>query len=113
MAAHADVVERQALVHVDRVRFGTGLQEAAKRLVVVAAARDRLVEQRGVARHTREAVLVDQPTQFPGGEQLTADVVEPHRLARGVQFFQRVHDLHSREARSGARRVPEPALTPA
>ncbi len=50
-------------------------------LVVVGAVGDRLLEDGGVAGHAGDVVLGDQPSQLRPGDQLAADVVEPHRLA--------------------------------
>ena len=66
--------------------------EPADVVVVGAAARDRLLEDRGVRGHAPEAVLPDQPGQLARGDQVAGDVVVPGALPQLAESHQRIHD---------------------
>ena len=72
---------------------------SAHRVVVVGAARDRLVEDGRVRREPGHRVLGDVAGEGAGVEQRPGDVVEPDALAGVVQTRQRVHVRSSRVGR--------------
>ncbi len=69
-------------------------EQLADLVVVLGALGDRLLEDGGVAGHAGDVVLGDQALQLTAGQQLAADVVEPHRLALGGELLQRVRRRH-------------------
>ena len=68
------------------VRGSQGVQQ----IVVQLAARDGLFEDGGIRSHAAQAIFVDQALQFAAGEQVAADVVQPHRLAEFQKVFERI-----------------------
>ena len=63
------------------VRRFAGFAQRADVLVVVAARRDRLFEDGRVRRHAAQAVVLDQPRQFAGLNQVPRDEIVPDALA--------------------------------
>jgi hypothetical protein len=61
-----------------------------KRLRVIGAAGDRLLEDGRVRRHAAEAVLLDQTSELAARDEMAADVVEPHGLTQSLQRQQRI-----------------------
>src|SRR6185312_1447887 len=66
-----------------------------KGIDVIGAASDRLFEDRGIGRDASKPVFGDQPLELAAGEQAAAEIVEPDRLAKGLQGFDRVHVIWS------------------
>ena len=91
VCAVADVLDREAEEDTARVEPLGGRR--AKRLVVEVGVADRLLEDRGVRRDARDAVVDDQALELPGVEQLPRDVVEPDRLAEGLDLVQMVRHV--------------------
>src|SRR5262249_18454159 len=82
-----DVFDHQVPKHV--LGLLAGAHQLDHRLVVVRRAADRLVEDGRVRGHTGHA-LVAQARKLAGRDQLTADVVQPERLADLAQLSGRV-----------------------
>ena len=71
-----------------------GLTELfTERVVVAVGVAHRLLEDRRVGGHAADPVLLDQPAQGPPVEELPADVVQPDRLAEGLDVAQWVTHL--------------------
>jgi hypothetical protein len=70
---------------------GAAAGAAEDALVVGAAARERVGEDRRVRRQAGDAELADVTVERPVVEQVAGDVVEPEALARLVQVLRRVH----------------------
>jgi hypothetical protein len=98
----ADVFEREAFVerHDAAVAGALGLLE---RGVVVAAAGDRLLEDRRVRRHAGKPVALDQPREIALGNEAPRKKVEPKGLAVLVQRAQGI-DRSAGHGRDEARR---------
>ena len=65
----------------------------AERIVVPVGMPHRLLEDGRVRSHPADPVLLDQPGHDPVLEQLAADVVDPDRLAQGLDLAQSVAHL--------------------
>ncbi len=70
-------------------------EQLADLVVVLAALRDRLLEDGGIAGHPGDVVLGDQALELAAGQQVAADVVEPDRLALVAELLHRVRRGHS------------------
>src|SRR5205807_1756565 len=88
---------RDVLGHEGLVRLGDARPpgpEARERFVVVRALRDRLLEDRGVARDPGHSVFLGEPAELPRPQQVSMDVVEPHALPRLPEGQQGILDPH-------------------
>ena len=57
-------------------------------VVVDVAPRHRLLEDGGIGRHPAETVLLDQPRQLAGGDEVPGDVVVPGALPEVAEFHE-------------------------
>ena len=65
-------------------------EQLADLLVVLRPVGDRLLEDGGIAGHPGDVVLGDHPLELAAGQQVAADVVEPHRLTLAGELLQRI-----------------------
>ncbi|MEZ5313742.1 MAG: hypothetical protein R2862_08885 [Thermoanaerobaculia bacterium] len=89
----ADVLDGQRFVDVPGTILA-GPHQPADRLVVLAPAGDRLLEDRRVRRHARDPVVADQAFDGPVFEPPAADEVEPDGLTEIGQCMQRIGSVH-------------------
>src|SRR5439155_25319153 len=88
VAGHLDVFDGETL---EKLRaLEALLDELPNALVVVFAAGDGLFEDRGVGRHARNAVFIDQAFQIAGEDFAATNVVLPDALAEFVELLQRI-----------------------
>ncbi|MGY4314565.1 hypothetical protein ACVWW1_003892 [Bradyrhizobium sp. JR3.5] len=85
-----DVLDREVFEQVGD-RAVALLEGLADRPVILVRAADRLLEDRGVGRHTFDAVGLDQPLQVALGDEAAGKEVQPDGLAVIFECFDGVH----------------------
>src|SRR6202011_850248 len=101
-----NVSNRNLLKACSRVEFRPRRQ-LFQNAVIIRALGDRLFENSGIRRYAPQAIFLDKPLQFAGGNQIPSDVVKPYRLSafeqcsqwirsfRGFQNSSWLHDYFS------------------
>ncbi len=85
-----DVRDLDGVEQRHRRHVRVGGEQVLELFVVVGAAGNGLVKNRGIAGKPAEPVLFHQPLQLSRSDQVAADVVQPDGLPMGMQFQQKI-----------------------
>ena len=92
ISRHLDVLDDQAFGECSIADVAFSIERAMQPGIVVGAAGDRLFEDRRVAGHAAQAVLINQSLEPTAADQAAADMVQPHELATLIQSEEWVHE---------------------
>ena len=87
-----DVAESEQFVATLGVEVGA-IRKRVEKILIERAAGNGLLKNRWIRGHARQSVVVNQALEFAPRHQIAPDVVQPDRLAKSLQLFQRVDGL--------------------
>ena len=93
ISRHLDVLDDQAFDERSIAHVAFSTERAMQPGIVVGAAGNRFVEDRRVAGHAAQAVLINQSLQPTASDQAAADMVQPDELATLIQSEEWVHKV--------------------